>query len=39
MLIKRLTRSTEFGFGAAYTLVKDDPLYRYIVYGRLTFYF
>jgi hypothetical protein len=39
MLIKRLTKSTEFGFGAAYTLVKDDPLYRYIVYGRLTFYF
>ena len=39
MLIKRLTKATELGLGAAYTLVKDDPLYRYILYGRLTFYF
>jgi hypothetical protein len=39
MLIKRLTKATELGLGAAYTLVKDDPLYRYILCGRLTFYF
>lgn len=39
MLIKRLNKTTELGLGAAYTLCKDDPLYRYIAYGRLTFYF
>ncbi len=39
MLIKRLTKATELGLGAAYALVKDDPLYQYILYGRLTFYF
>lgn len=39
MLIKRLTKSVELGIGGAYALVDDDPLYRSIVYGRLTFYF
>jgi len=39
MLIRRLTKAVEFGVGGAYALVDDDPLYRSIVYGRLTFYF
>ena len=39
MLIKRLAKTVELGFGAAYAMVDDDPLYRSIVYGRLTFYF
>ena len=39
MLIKRLSKTTEFGFGGAYALLKDNPLYRYVVYSRLTFYF
>ena len=39
MLIKRLSKTVEFGFGGAYALVKDDPQYQYIINGRLTFYF
>lgn len=39
MLLKRLSKTTEFGFGAAYAFTKDNPLYRYVVYGRLTFFF
>lgn len=39
MLIKRLTKAVELGLGGAYAVVDDDPLYRSIVYGRLTFYF
>jgi len=39
MLIKRLSKTVEFGFGGAYGLVKDDPQYQYIINGRLTFYF
>jgi hypothetical protein len=29
----------EIGFGGAYGLVKDDPQYRYLIEGRLRFYF
>jgi hypothetical protein len=29
----------EFGFGGAYALKKDDPQFKYILNGRLTFYF
>jgi hypothetical protein len=39
MLIKRLSKTVELGFGGAYGLVKDDPQYQYIINGRLTFYF
>lgn len=39
LLIKRLSKTVEFGFGGAYGLVKDDPQYQYIINGRLTFYF
>lgn len=39
MLIKRLSKTVEFGFGGSYGLVKDDPQYQYIINGRLTFYF
>jgi len=39
LLIKRLSKSTEFAFGGAYGLDKSDPQYRYVVNGRLTFYF
>lgn len=39
MLFKRLTKAVEIGFGGAYGLVKDDPQYRYLVEGRLRFYF
>ena len=39
MLLKRLSKTTEFGFGGAYAFVKDNPAYRYVLYGRLTFYF
>jgi len=38
MLIRRLTKTVEFG-GGAYALVDDDPLYRSIDYGRVTFDF
>ena len=39
MLIKRVRKDVEFGVGAAYGLVRDDPQYLSQVYGRLTFYF
>jgi hypothetical protein len=39
MLIKRFSKTVEFGFGGAYGLVKDDPQYKYVINGRLTFYF
>jgi len=39
LLIKRLSKTVEFGFGGSYGLVKDDPQYQYIINGRLTFYF
>lgn len=39
MLIRRVSKTVEFGFGGAYALVKDDPQYQYIINGRLTFYF
>jgi hypothetical protein len=39
MLIKRLTKAVELGLGVTYALVKDDPLYHYQLYGRLTLYF
>jgi hypothetical protein len=39
LLIKRLTKAVEFAFGGAYGIVKDDPQYKYVINGRLTFYF
>lgn len=39
LLVKRLSKSVEFGFGGAYALKKDDPQFKYILNGRLTFYF
>ncbi len=38
MLLKR-TKNVAFGIGSAYGLVKEDPQYRYTIYGRVTFYF
>jgi len=39
MLIRRLTQTVELGIGGAYVLVDGDPLYRSLVYGRVTFHF
>lgn len=39
LLVKRLSKQWEFGFGGAYALKKDDPQFKWIVNGRLTFYF
>jgi hypothetical protein len=39
LLVKRMSKSWEFGIGGAYALKKDDPQYKWIVDGRLTFYF
>jgi hypothetical protein len=39
LLVKRMSKSWEFGIGGAYALRKDDPQYKWIVDGRLTFYF
>jgi hypothetical protein len=39
MLLKRLNQSAELGLGATFALVKADPQYQRIFYGRLTFYF
>jgi hypothetical protein len=39
LLIKRVNRTFEFAFGGAWGIVKEDPAYRYIINGRVTFYF
>ena len=39
LLVKRMSKQWEFGFGGAYALKKDDPQFKYIVNGRLTYYF
>ena len=39
LLVKRLSKQWEFGFGGAYAIKKDDPQYKWIVDGRVTFYF
>jgi hypothetical protein len=39
MLIRHVNKSVELGLGVALPLVKDDPQYKYIVYGRATLYF
>lgn len=39
MLVKRLSKDVEFGLGAAYAAVKDDPQYQSMFYGRFTLYF
>jgi hypothetical protein len=39
MLTNRVTKSLELGLGSAYALVKDDPQYKYVLYGRVTLYF
>jgi hypothetical protein len=39
MLIRRVSKGLEYAVGGAYAMVKDDPQYRSMVYGRLTIYF
>ena len=39
LLVKRMSKQWEFGVGGAYYLNKDDPQYKWIVDGRVTFYF
>jgi hypothetical protein len=39
MLIKRISRTVEIGFGGAYGIVKDDPVFQYVINGRVTVYF
>jgi hypothetical protein len=39
LVIKRVSKSFGFAFGGAYGVVRDDPAYRYVINGRLTFYF
>ncbi|HKW38498.1 MAG TPA: hypothetical protein VJO54_11875 [Burkholderiales bacterium] len=39
LLVKRMSKKWEFGFGGAYALKKDDPQFKYIVQGRVTFFF
>ena len=39
MLIKRLSKTVELGVGSAYGVVRDNPTYKYQVYGRLSYYF
>jgi hypothetical protein len=39
LLVKRLSKDLEFGFGGAYGIEKDDPQFKYIVNGRVTLYF
>jgi hypothetical protein len=36
MLLKKVGKTVEFGLGGAFPLVKDDPRYKYILYGRAT---
>jgi hypothetical protein len=38
-LVKRARKDLEFAFGAAYGLVRDDPRYLTLVYGRVSLYF
>jgi len=39
LLTRRLSKTVEFAFGGAYALVKDDPQFQYVLYGRATFRF
>ena len=39
LLLKRVSKTFEFAFGGAWGLVKDDPQYRYIINGRVTWFF
>jgi hypothetical protein len=39
ILVKRVGKGVEIGFGGAYGLVKSDPQFNYVVNGRVTFYF
>ena len=39
LLVKKMSKSWELGVGGAYALKKDDPQFRWIVDGRVTFYF
>lgn len=39
LFTNRHTKSFEYGLGAAYALVKDDPRYDWMVYGRLSWRF
>ena len=38
-LVKRARKDLEFAFGAAYGLVRDDPRYLTLFYGRVSLYF
>ena len=39
LLIKRVSKDLEFGFGGAYGMQRDDPQFLYIINGRVTLYF
>jgi hypothetical protein len=39
LFVKKLSKSLEFAFGGAYGVNKDDPQFKYVIDGRLTFYF
>ena len=39
LLSKRVTNTVDVGLGVAYPLTKDDPLYKYVIYGRVTLFF
>ena len=39
MLTKRLSKTWEYSFGGAYELVSDEPSFRWVVQGRLRYYY
>jgi len=39
LLLKRVSKSLDFTFGGAYGLVKDAPLYKYMINGSIALYF
>jgi hypothetical protein len=39
MLTNRVAKSWEYSVGGAYALVEDDRSYRWLLQGRLTFYY
>ena len=39
MLLKRLANGMDLGIGSAFPLDKENRLYKYNIYGRMTFYF
>ncbi len=39
MFTHRPDKTWEYSFGGAYAVVKDDPAYRWLIQGRLSYYF